>query len=516
MLKGNGTGRMARAWRVACGGAGVTALMLGASTLAAEVETDPSAEIVDHDPSVFRPDPTYEDKPYDIDAQLEIYGGKSKYVVTRPPIELGRELYQAGPFTESDEFLGKLNPVYHEFYVYGDWRTALAFNDNGDAEVGQVATRLNLDFDYRFTSTERIHWFIGPLDRGGQFTRCEFFGNDAPDGDFFDDQCDLQLDGNLDAAFFEGDAGSIYQGLSGEYTNYDLPFAVGLMPLLYQNGVWIEDAFTGFAFAIPAINSPALDISNMDFSFFAGFDKVTNQGVLDNNGIAADHNVNIYGGAVFVEAMEGFWEAGAAFIDGEEGLDDQSHANLTIAFSKRYRAWLSNSTRVVWTLGQERDNNVQQTADGFIVLVENSFITPLPSTLLPYVNLFAGFDRPQSAARAGGAGGILKNTGINFETDGLTGFPKLDDTGQNTFGGAVGLQYLFDLDRQIVVEGASVQVIEGENEPGRPARGDEYALGMRYQMPIDEAWILRADAMRGWRMEDDNIAGARIEIRRKF
>jgi len=119
-------------------------------------------------------------------------------------------------------------------------------------------------------------------------------------------------------------------------------------------------------------------------------------------------------------------------------------------------------------------------------------------------------------ARAGGAGGILKNTGINFETDGLTNFPKLDDSGQNTAGGAMGMEYLFGLNRQLVVEAAAFQVIDGENEVGRAARGDEYALGMRYQFPLNEAWIFRSDAMHGWRMEDENLAGLRFEIRRKF
>ena len=119
-------------------------------------------------------------------------------------------------------------------------------------------------------------------------------------------------------------------------------------------------------------------------------------------------------------------------------------------------------------------------------------------------------------ARAGGAGGILKNTGINFETDALTNFPKLDDSGQNTAGGAMGMEYLFGLNRQLVVEAAAFQVIDGENEVGRAARGDEYALGMRYQFPLNEAWIFRSDAMHGWRMEDENLAGLRFEIRRKF
>ena len=334
--------------------AGGVALLAGALVLAGvdyaaakEIISDPAASQVEHDSGVFQSDPVYDDAGYDAEAQLEIYGGKSAYPTPRPMIEAGRELYTAGPFTESGTFLGTLNPTYNQFYVYGDWRTALAFNDNGLVEVGQVATRLNLDFDYRFTATERIHWFIGPLNGQGEFTRCEFFGDDAPNNDR---ECDLQLDGNLDALFFEGDGGAIYSGLSGEYSSIDVPFAFGLMPLLFQNGVWIEDAFTGAAVTIPALNSPSLDISNMDFTFFAGIDKVTNPGIVDNDGAAADHNVNIYGAATFIEATEGYWEAGIAHLDGESGLSDQSFSNVTLAFSKRYRAWLSNTSRVIESL----------------------------------------------------------------------------------------------------------------------------------------------------------------------
>ena len=70
-----------------------------------------------------------------------------------------------------------------------------------------------------------------------------------------------------------------------------------------------------------------------------------------------------------------------------------------------------------------------------MLIAENSLITSKPSTLVPYFNVWAGFDRPQPLADDSG---LLKNTGINFETDGLTGFPKLDDTGHDTFGGALG------------------------------------------------------------------------------
>lgn len=480
-----------------------------ASAVADDIEMSPEAQVVPYDDSAFGADPSYENKPYDPQAQLDIYGAKFAVDTTRPLLELGRELYGSGPFTETSSLLGELNPMFSELYLYGDWRTAVAYNNNGAAEVGQVATRLNLDIDYKFTSTERVHAFVRPLDQGGNFTNCEFFGPD-------EDNCDLNADLNADALFFEGDVGAIMAGLTGEYNSVDLPFSFGLMPLLFQNGIWVEDAFTGVAFSFPALNSRWLDISNYDVTFFAGLDKVSSAGVLDNDGLVADHNVNLYGATTFVEAMRGYFEFGYGYTDGEDGLDDQDYHNLTGAFTSRYGAWLSNSVRAVWNVGQSRDNNAQQNADGVIFLVENSLITHLPSTLIPYGNFFAGFDRPQSLARDGGAGGILKNTGINFETDGLTGFPKLDDTGRNTFGGALGVNYLFSLDRQLVVEAAMVQVIEGRNEPGRPARGDEYAIGVRYQLPLNVTWILRADAMHGWRVEDDNLAGVRLEIRRKF
>ena len=110
----------------------------------------------------------------------------------------------------------------------------------------------------------------------------------------------------------------------------------------------------------------------------------------------------------------------------------------------------------------------------------------------------------------------MKNTGINFETDAITQFPKLDDTGRNTYGGALGIEYLFNLDQQIVAEFATVQVIEGDNEPGRPALGDQYAFGVRWQLPITQAWIVRADGMYGIRTFDDDIKGIRVELRRKF
>jgi hypothetical protein len=457
------------------------------------------------DKKAFAPDPSYPDKSYDAKAQIQIYGGKSAVPTPRPLVELGRPIYVEGPFKPDLDIVGRKNLVSLSFNVSGDWRTAVAVSDSGNQEVVRVATDLNLDLDLKLTATERVHALLEPFDQGGQFLNYQFAGDDR-------DQGNGTVDVNLSTLFFEGDFGSIYAGLADEYTSVDLPFSFGLMPLLFQNGIWMDDAFVGAAFAIPALNSPKFDISNMDITFFGGFDKVTTPAIRDAGGQVADHGVNIYGVTTYIESREGYLELGLGRVDGEDRLDDFSYNSASISYTRRYGRRLSNSLRAIWTFGQDA-TGVQQTADGVIFLVENSLITSLPSTLVPYFNAWVGIDRPQPLSDATG---LLKNTGINFEADALTGFPRLDDTGHDTAGGAIGVEYLFALDQQIVVEAATVQVLGGDNDVGRAAAGDQYALGVRYQRPISPEWIVRADAMYGWLDKAEDISGLRLEIRRKF
>jgi len=255
----------------------------------------------------------------------------------------------------------------------------------------------------------------------------------------------------------------------------------------------------------------------MDLTFFAGFDHVdtaaitkTDQGkIVDDN----DH-ARLFGVNAFIETMGGYWETGYAYT---EDLTNQGlgYHNVTGAFTKRYGNFVSNSVRVIGCFGQDPSNGKPKTANGALFLVENSFMTgQTQQTLVPYTNFFAGIDHPQPIARDPGAGGILVNTGINFETDALTGFPTLDATAANTYGGAVGCEYLFNLDRQIVVEAATVQTMAGKAH--RNAPGAEYAFGVRYQQPLSNAVILRLNAMYGIINGANDIAGISGEIRWKF
>lgn len=460
-----------------------------------------NVRVVPHDSNAFRPDPKFEDKPYSAKAQFEIYGAKYPVKTARPLLELGRKFYDSGPLPEVFTFLGVKNPVIEHFMIFGDFVMVAAYNDGqgniNDQQQGTLAFDLELEFDLAITSTERVHFLISPFDKNGDFTRWDFAGENR--------SFETNLDLNFDTLFFEGDFGMILAGIFNRDMGFDLPFAFGLMPLLFQNGIWVDDQFTGAAITLPALNVPALDISNMDITFFFGVDKVT------TGAIANEDDARIFGFNMFIDAMEGYFEIGYGYTHDENGGDFSYH-NLTAAFTRRYGGVISNSVRVIANFGQDPDAGVDETADGAVILIENSFITSLPSTLIPYLNLFAGFERPQALAKNNG--GVLRNTGITFETDGQTGFPTLDDQAGNTIGGAFGVEYLFNLDQQIVLEVAAVKVIDDEEDS--TANGDQFAVGLRWQLPISNATILRADAIYAFRDNDENLGGVRFEVRRKF
>lgn len=455
---------------------------------------------VDSTKDLFLPDPQYE-KDYDVQGQVDIYGAKSAVEPPRPLLEIGRQQYTSGMYDESSTLLGEKNPLLPGLAIYGDWRTAVAYNNNNGKDIAQIATRLNLDVDLKITGTERLHAFFTPLQDGAaKFTRYEFGGGGA--NDRFNDEYDFEPQ----TLFFEGDFGSIYSGFSGQEAGFDLPFTVGLFPLFLQNGIWANDAILGGAVSLPAKNSAALGLANFDITFFAAFDDVDNAGLI---GPGQDDNANLYGVTAFIDAFDGYIEAGYGLIEGRDDQDGLLTHFVTGAYTRRYYNTVSNSTRVFGNFGDTPNGE----SDGLAIISENSLITGLPSTLLPYANVFVGFGNPQPLVDGNGAG-ILKNVGINFETDALTGYPKLDDTGSDAFGGAFGLQYLFNLDQQLVFEVATVQPFDDD---GIGAQDPQYAFGVRYQVPIDRAWLFRADAtyqiLEG---EDEDNFGLRAEVRRKF
>jgi len=451
-------------------------------------------------PGSFQCDPAY--RPYEAKDELAIYKGKHLNPTANPPVDLGLGLYDRGAYAPRPTLAGRENPIQYHFMAYGDLRTAFADNDNGKPAANgktyqsQVATRLNLDLDLNLTPTERIHAFMRPFDKtNGGFTRYDLAGG-------VQDKFVGEFNTKLLTLFFEGDLGNILMGIRGKPSSFDIPIAGGLVPMFTQNGIWIQDAFKGAAIGITAKHSKALDISNMDLTFFTGQADVTSDAFGVGHGSG-----KIYALAGFADLLKGYMEAGYGYVDADD--KDLSYHNVTLAFTTRFEGTVSNSVRLIGNFGQKA---AVRTANGLLVLVENSLVSPDPWVLVPYLNLFAGFDTPQSLARAADAGGVLGNTGINFQTDGLTGFPTLDFHGHDTYGGAAGVEYLFNLNRSVIFEGAVVE--PRHSTPLVP--GAEYAFGASFQQPLNNAWILRFDGMRGWLDKQRDIFGVRMELRRKF
>lgn len=496
----------------------LTTSFSGVAFAAKDIDMSDEAGKVEHSSDVFKSDPVYPEQNYSYDAQLKIYGGKSENENPRALVELGNPIYGVGPINESSFWLGDKNPVNHEFAVYGDWRLAAGYNDDDNETEQRLATTLNLEIDWRLTGTERIHAKLTPLEERNNFTRIV-----RNDDDPTKDVEEFESDFRFDSLFFEGDLGYLVAGATDEYQSWDLPFAFGLMPLFLQNGIWVDDAFTGLAVTIPAQNSRALNISNYDVTFFAGFDDVnapfTNVNTASGLTPVDKDEVAVFGATAFLEANQGYWEIGYGFTDDQSDQDVHDYHNLTVAFTKRYFGWLSNSIRVIGNFGQ--DDAAGDSATGAVLLLENSLITSLPSTLVPYFNFFVGVDNPQSLARGVGNGGILKNTGIVFEGDALTGFQSLNANANDVYGGAIGVSYLFDLSQQIVVEvGASIR--QDSDATDTINAGNQYGVGLRYQRNLNRAWLARLDLV-GGTLEDDqdssadrNIFSAKVELKRKF
>ncbi|QDT11389.1 hypothetical protein [Planctomycetes bacterium K23_9] len=434
------------------------------------------------------------------DGQREawVYDAKRDVPTQRPLIEWPREWYGSGITPKGLNFFGAKNLVRPKLYLYGDYRTGIISGRNAKGRTDNWAHRLNLDLDYQLTDTERFHTFVGPLDNNNQFTRFQLVDGDV--------QFREEINFTPVTGFFEGDLGVMMGATHGRTSPFELPITMGLIPLLFQNGIWMEDALTGAAFALPARHSQLLNISNMDWTFFAGVDQ------LNSPAFDSDSAAQVFGTALFIEAYGGYIETGYAYLN-DRNNDARDYHNATVSFTKRYFDRISNSVRVIVNAGQDgaKDN---RTADGALLLVENSWITSTPLTVVPYANFFVGWDRPQSVARAAASGGILRNSGINFDTDGVNGFASLDATGSDSAGGAIGVDLIGDdLDKQLVIE-AAYQTPHGSGNPNLP--DDQFAIGSRFQVNLSHATLLRFDVMHGWRRGLVDVYGTRMEYRWKF
>ncbi len=469
---------------------------------AAELEASDNVSKATYRASAFKADPFYDNREYDERSQLGIYGGKSPVDTPRALLELGYPIYQNGPIPEASYWLGKNNPVTSQFTVYGDMRLSATSLGESDSTL---SADMNLEIDWKLTGTERIHLTLSPLrdEDAGEFTRIESINDE--------DESNTELNFKAEGLFFEGDIGSITGGYSDEPHSWNMPIAFGKMPLVFQNGYFLDDAITGVAFAVISRNSPKLNISNYDISLFAGFEDVE-QAFPDDSSSAV-------GVSAYLDATSGHWELNA----GSSTSDIVDFTSIAVGFTRRYGNWLSNSVRILNSSGSFTDDAPADQADellsGTLLVLENSLITSKPSTLIPYLNLFAADGSPQQLA---GKNNILDKVGITFESNPVTLFSGIDPVARNNAGLALGLEYLFSLDQQFIIELGYSDVLD-DKDTDSPAQitDTNLALGLRYQKNINTAWAYKVDFVHADKGENKNgesedSTHVKLEIFTKF
>ena len=189
------------------------------------------AKPTQYNSSAFKPDPQYQEQAYDPQAQRDIYGKKRAVNTTRPMLELGRPYLRVGAYEPG---------LPLRFMVYGDLQTGVGMNSRGDESQQLLGLRANLDLDLKITSTERVHALIRPLDTGNQPSQIRLDQEDNDDGIVHIYQRCLESDCTTLESFDEL-FGNLF--LEGEVSN--LPIALGKIPHLLQNGVWLYDAYIG-------------------------------------------------------------------------------------------------------------------------------------------------------------------------------------------------------------------------------------------------------------------------------
>lgn len=130
------------------------------------------------------------------------------------------------------------------FRIHGSQRIALLATD-GDRRTrragdrSELMTRMDLFADFRLSETERIHAHLRPLDKKGRYAGTTYTPSSARAG------WEIDWDSDFEALYFEGDLGEMFPlpDLQDRESG-DFGFAVGRLPVTYQNGYLVKDDMT--------------------------------------------------------------------------------------------------------------------------------------------------------------------------------------------------------------------------------------------------------------------------------
>lgn len=153
------------------------------------------------------------------------------------PLELGAPFLSTGNLYEGFTLPG--GAVWQpRLWVFGTLRTALQSIDDGiNPRTTEWANRLDVFANLQLTGTERVLIGLRPLDKNRSRQFSGYTIEPAGQRGWEDD-----TNANIRTLFFEGDFGSLFPNLDAlGMKPIDYGFSVGRQPLLFQNGILIND-----------------------------------------------------------------------------------------------------------------------------------------------------------------------------------------------------------------------------------------------------------------------------------
>lgn len=366
-------------------------------------------------------------------------------------------------------------------WIFGTLRTGFNNIDDPSAnpnvpdgpEITEWVNRLDLFANLQLSATERILLGIEPLHDAPKFSGYRFHPRDD----------DGWVNGtNLDIAtlFFEGDFGEIFPFLDPhDRLPLDVGFSVGRWLLDLQDGMLANDRIDAVGltryFPVPGTSTTRVTL-------LYGWNHI------DRGDGRRARQANLAGISLEADTYSRTLEADLVWVDAP---DSQGGDGIYAAIGSVQRiaafgrTW--NST-VRAMLSQALDGSGPQVGNGALFFSELS-ITPRKTMDTAYLNFFIGIDDFTSAARGPTKGGPLGRTGLLFAAVGLGAYqPALGNQAQNSVGGSVGYQWMFDQGkRNLVLEAGGRGALSGSER----ARG---AIGGRFQQKLADRIMLELDA----------------------
>jgi hypothetical protein len=377
--------------------------------------------------------------------------------------------------------------------IYGEYRTAIQHYDNGLAESFDWANRLDLFANLYLTPTERILVGIRPLDRRGNFSGYRFDG-DGEDG--WQDN----FNANIRSLYFEGDFGELFPNLDlGDSKSLDYGFAVGRMPLSFQDGMMINDSID--AIGITRSSLFLFGSSASRITALWGFNEV-NRG--DNQ---VDDDADLFGLFSAFDYDRSTYELDVAYVS----ASDETGGDGFFAGVGQTRRWGKLNSTVRANFSWALDEHTPAIDTGTLLFAQISRTMDYNDDIA-YLNTFWGIDDYTSASRDSSTGGPLGQTGILYEAVGLGRYGSaLGNRSNDAVGTALGYQHFFDTlnTKQLVAEIGGRISTDGEARSGG-------GIGLRYQQALDQHAIFVLDGFFTGYDDGEVGHGARCEMRIKF